>query len=215
MSAPNSVRWSDLMESAGPNTFEVISPGTYDVVVEKAEAKLASTQRQMIALTLGVEGGPYDKRRLWTNCVIVPDNPGALARFFRYMKAFGLDQGYFNREPSPDAVASTLLGRRARATVGIKKYNGEDRNEVTNITQAAAVPGMPSAVPVAAAAPRPPAAPPAAPPAPPAAPPPAAAPATAPPAAPAAAVPPPPPATPAAPPSTGTATTGSLADPPF
>jgi Protein of unknown function (DUF669) len=179
--------WTDLMETAGSATttsFDPIPAGMYDVQVLSAELAQASTGKSMYKLVLEVENGPHAKRRLWTNMVITPDNPNAMQIFFRHMAAFGLGSDYFRGHPSPQAVADALPRRRARAQVKLRKWEGQDKNEVGNLTPAAAsvLPPMPTGgavppppPPMAAAAPPPPPVAPSAvapPPPPPAAPPP-------------------------------------------
>lgn len=230
MSAPNAYQWTDLMETAGESSsFEVLPAGPYDMTVMKAEVKNSSTGKIMFVLTLEVESGTHAKRRVWTNMVISPDSPPAMGIFFRQMAALGLDRTYFSTNPSNDAVADALTGRRCKATIAIKKYQGVDKNEVKAISPPAAAgagfppgysPATPSmAKPPAAAAPPPPAAaaPPPPPPAAPAPPPPPPAPAAAPPAAQPAAVaaPPPPPAPPAAPAPAPATAAPDLDAPPF
>src|SRR6478609_3757513 len=137
--------WTDLMQTAetAPNSFEPIPPADYDVKVHSAEPTPTSTGKQMINLSFAVENGPYVNRRVFTNMVISPDSPNAMAIFFRQMAAMGLDKTYFATNPSLPAVAAALVGRRARASVAIKKYNGEDRNEVKGIRPAVAPGSVP------------------------------------------------------------------------
>lgn len=221
MTMPTTRRWTDMMETAGSEaTNEVLPAGAYDLVVIKADAKMTSTQKEMFALTMEVETGAHAKRRVWTNMVISPDSPTAMGIFFRQMAALGLDRKFFASEPSNDAICRALTGRRAKGTVGIKKWQGQDRNEITNLSAPSLVsmpPGMPGP---GASAPPPPPAPPAPPAATPPPPPPpaAAAPAaTPPPPPPAAVTAPPPPPPPAAVPETvpAGAAASSLDDPPF
>jgi hypothetical protein len=192
------VSWDDLVKDAGDvSSFEPLPEADYDMVVKSAKYKPSKTGKKMWEVVGKVESGPYANRQVWTNLVITPDNPNALAMFFRKMGALGLTVDYFKTNPSDEAVASALTGRRFRAHVGKRKYNGEDRNEIEKFfppQDGGAVPGMPgmTAPPPAASTPPPPAAAPvAAPPAP--------APVAAPPAAPAPVAEAPAPAAPAAP----------------
>lgn len=185
--------WEDLLSDAGDagGGFEVMPEGDYDFVVKDAESKTASTGKQMYVIKAEIQGGPHNGRLVWHNFVLVNDNPTALGIFFRNMATLGLTAEYFRQNPADHHVADALKNRRFRGQLGIKKYQGQDRNEIKAFFPASGQ-GL-GAPPTVAAPPAPPvqAAPPAAAPPPPApsfqAPPPAAAPAP----------PPPPPAPPA------------------
>ena len=100
----------------------------------------------------------------------------------------GIGRGYFDTNPTNAQIEATLTGRRFRAQIGSRMYNGAKKNEIRNyFPSAATIAAMQgdTAAPAQAAAPAP------------ASPPPAAAPAPAP--APVAAAPAPAPAAPTAP----------------
>lgn len=194
-----SLSWDDLVKDAGDvSSYEPLPEGDYDFEVKEAKATTTKTGKKMFSTTNKVVGGAYNGRQVWDNLVITTDNPNALRMFFVKMAALGLTPEYFKEhKPSDEQVVSALRGRRFRAKVGQRTYNGEKRNEISKYfsAPAAAIPGvaMTGAVPpppaAAPAAPPPPAAaPPAAVPPPPAAAPPA--PVAAPPAPPVAAAPP-------------------------
>lgn len=198
------INFAQALQDARGATFEPLPVGDYDVEVTKTEAVTSQNGKPMIKTTFKVVSGPYEKRPIINQFVLSVENPQAVAIFFRHMKAFGLTEEWFaslGQQSSLEPVASALLGRRARLSIGHREWQGEMRNEVKGVKPYTGAPPQPapagpSAGPVAGpaplAGPRPPAAP-VAPPAPvaaPLAPPPAAAPLPAPVA---------PPATPAAP----------------
>lgn len=184
-----SVDWNALADKAGDVGFDVMPVGDYDLKVIEASHTTTTNGKLMYKAKFQVQTGQYKGRLVWHNFVVSPESEGALAIFFRQMGYFGMTKEWFKaNKPSNDVVANTLNGREVRAKLGIKKYNGEDRNEITAFA-AAPVGSVPIPSSVSGATPPPP--PPAAPPAPPAAPP-------APPA-PAAEVPIPAPEAPAAP----------------
>lgn len=200
------IPWDALMDAAGDSDFAPIPQGDYDVKITATEATTSSTDKPMWKITTEIEDGPHASRKVWTQQTLTMDNSNALQVFFRQMAAAGLTQDFFRAKPSPQQIAEALLGRRFRAKIAIKEWNGQMRNEIKNW----APPGLSAGAPPAAgAAPRPGGPPPpgaaAAPSAPPApAPatstaPPAAPPTPAPAPAPAAAAPPAPPPAPAAP----------------
>lgn len=190
------INFAQALQDARGATFEPLPIGDYDVEVTKTEAVTSQNGKPMIKTTFKVVSGPYEKRPIINQFVLSVENPQAVAIFFRHMKAFGLTEEWFaslGQQSSLEPVASALLGRRARLSIGHREWQGEMRNEVKGVkpyTGAPPQPGPagpagPSAGPVAGpaplAGPRPPTAP-VAPPAPVAAPlaptpPPAAAPA--------------------------------------
>jgi len=171
--------WKDLLSDAGDGggTYDALPEGDYDLVVKEAEATTAkSSGRKMYAAKFAVQGGPHNGRLIWHNFVLMEDNPNALGYFFRNMNAIGLNSAFFETDPAEHQVAAALIGRSFRGQVVIKKYQGQDRNEVKAFFPAvgSSVGGPPpglAAAPPAYAAPPPvaqpaPAPPPAAPPAP-------------------------------------------------
>lgn len=124
--------WNSLLDEAGDAAegFDVLPAADYDLKIVKSEAKMASTGKLMFAVTSEVTSGPYKNRKLWSNIVVSHDNPTALGIFFRQMNALGIDKGFFSTNPSDSQVAEALMGREYRGQVGIKPYNGQDRNEI-------------------------------------------------------------------------------------
>lgn len=129
-----SVSWGSLRKTAEDAT-RPLPPDWYDVTVVKAEFKVASTGNNMIAATLEVDSGPHTTRRLFTNFVLSVDNGFALGMFFRNMGTFGLDDAFFTGiqqypvEQGMEMIAQALLNRSVRTKVGIRKWQGQDRNE--------------------------------------------------------------------------------------
>lgn len=133
----SSTQWSQLRKQAEdatrplPNDF-------YDVEVAKTEAtNAASSGAPMIKATLKVAGGPHDGRTLWHNFTL-SENTFAMSLFFAHLAAFGLDDQFFKGLETANAgvesdmrtIANTLIGRIARAEVGTKQWQGQDRNEI-------------------------------------------------------------------------------------
>lgn len=137
------IDFGKALADAKSASFEAMPDGNYNVEVVKAEAVTASTGRPMIKCKMKVIDGPYQNRPVMTQFVLVIDNPNALAMFFRNMKGFGLDENFFAQLGSGqlEPVAAALMSRRAQVTLGTKKWNGEDRNEVTGIKPYTGAPG--------------------------------------------------------------------------
>jgi hypothetical protein len=122
--------WQQLLDDAGDTGYEPLPEADYDFVVEKAEAKRASTGKDMFVCTFKIENGAYNNRRVWHNFVVNPDNPNAMAIFFRNMNVLGLNAEYFRQGPSDAHVAEALRNRRFRGHVKQRQWNGETKNEV-------------------------------------------------------------------------------------
>jgi len=187
------IDFGKALQDAKGASFEALPIGDYDVEVAKSEATTSQNGKPMIKTTMKVVTGPYEKRPIINNFVMSLENPQAVAIFFRHMKAFGLTEDFFaslGQTSSLEPVATALVGRRARLTLGHREWQGETRNEVKSVkpytgappAMSPAGPGAAGGPPLGGPAPLPPRAPVAAPqPAPAAAPlPPAPAPAPAP-----------------------------------
>lgn len=144
--------WAELYDTAEAVSFEPIPSGTYLVQIVEATVATASTGREMIKIQYAVVGGPHDKRKLFDQWVLSPDNAQALGFFFAKAQAAGLSQSFFASLPpgspgqGPDLgpVAAALEGRQLRAVVGTRTYQDVKRNDVKRLLPAPtqAVPGM-------------------------------------------------------------------------
>ena len=137
--------FADLMKQAG-SSFEPLGAGTYDAVIQKAEAVRTATGKTMFKLTWSITQGPFTNRKVWSNQVVSPESPPALSIFFRHMAALGLDATFFGTNPSPDQVAAALVNRPAQITVSQREYQGQLRNDVTDIKQGAGGGGVMTAM---------------------------------------------------------------------
>jgi hypothetical protein len=154
VTAPNGgthVSWGALRKMADDAT-KPLPIDWYEVAVVKAEAKVYGTGSHGIAAVLEVQSGPHKTRRLFTNFVLVPENGFALGIFFRNMGAFGLDEKFFADlqqyplEQGLELIAQALVGRGVKVKVGIRQWQGQDRNECTEFAALAGsgpvAPGM-------------------------------------------------------------------------
>jgi hypothetical protein len=168
-----------LQDAKAGNAWPV---GDYDFEVVEAEFVMSSQkQTPMIKAKLRCLVGPYAGKTINNNFVFSHDNPGALNIFFRHMSAFGLDENFFRQLGSGDLapVAASMLGRRARITIGHRMWQGAAQNDVKavkpiteGLVGGGGIPGAPAmtgAMPAATAPPAPTYAAPAVPPPPPAA----------------------------------------------
>jgi hypothetical protein len=159
------VNFSELYAKAGSaasaTNYEPLPDGDYELKVIEASSATTSTGKLMFKVTTEVQGGAFDRRRVWDQLVITPENPKAMNMFF--MKAnsiLGVGQDFWNANPSPAQIEQGLLGRSFRATLGTRTYNGNRSNEIKRYYPGTATAAVPAAAPVAAApAPAPAAAP--------------------------------------------------------
>lgn len=131
------INFADLLNEAGADGGDV-PDGVYDAQVEQCEAKLASTGKPMVVARFKIISGPHANRVVVNNFVISQGNPNALRFFFQHMAVFGMSRDYFTSlGNNPDAlniVASNMIGRQARLTLGTK--DGRQ-----NVNKVEAVPG--------------------------------------------------------------------------
>lgn len=139
------IDWASLKKNADDAT-KPAPEGRYRLFCDKAEAKTASTGSPMIVAKFHIEGGPLHGKNIFHNFVLTVDNAFALSIFFRGLGAFGIDDNFFAQlsSSSLEPVAAAIVGRQADADLGIRPYQGQDRNEIKGFH---AVAGMGGAVP--------------------------------------------------------------------
>lgn len=168
----STVNFADLVKQAGTaatsgGNYAPLPDGDYELKVIEAQATTTSTGKLMFKVTNEVQGGPYDKRRVWDQLVVTIDNPKAMNMFFMKAGAMGLPTTYFEQNPTPAQIEQALLGRAFRATLGTRTYNGNQSNEIkryfpstgaasaTTAAAPAAAPAPAAAAPAPAPAPAP------------------------------------------------------------
>lgn len=150
------IDFTRALNDAKGASFEALPVGDYDVEVAKTEAVTSSNGKPMVKTTFKVVSGPYEKRSIMSQFVLSVENPMAMAIFFRHMKAFGLTEEWFaslGQVASLDPVASALLGRRARLSVGHREWQGETRNEVKGVKPYTGAPAMMTTGPISSPTP--------------------------------------------------------------
>jgi hypothetical protein len=173
------ISFTQLLEQAGdaiPDSFEPLPEGDYDLeVVEVSHSMTKKTpSNNMWTVQSKVVGGQFNNRRIWDRVVLTVDNTKALPFFFQKMGAMGLTREFFAQSPQPtnEQITAALKGRRFRARIVQKPYQGEMKNEIgkylgqsaTATPPVGAAPAAPAGVPAppmpAPAAPAPAAVPP-------------------------------------------------------
>lgn len=163
------IDFSKALADAKTVSFEPLPNGDYDIEVSSCDAVTSGNGKPMLKTKMKVISGPHMNRPIINNFTLSLDNAVAVAIFFRQMKCFGLTDEYFaalGPSGSLEPVASALVGRRARLTLGQREWAGEMRNEVKGVKPytGAPVAGQPNAGPVMAPPVAGPVAPPASPP---------------------------------------------------
>lgn len=120
--------WSALAKEAA--TAGVLPAGDYNVIVATAEATQSSNGKPMIKTKLRVADGPHKDKPVWNQFVVSAENAIALRIFFQHMAALGLDSSFFAKNPSMDVVAQNLVNRACVVELGVRTWQGADRNEV-------------------------------------------------------------------------------------
>ncbi|MGD9725592.1 MAG: DUF669 domain-containing protein [Nitrospira sp.] len=122
------VNFNDVEEAK----FELIPKGEYDVVVEEAEYKLSQSSNQpMWALTLTIEGGEYDGRKLFNNVSFsekaLPFAKRTLAKCWPHL---------LTTDFNPEAIDDYgIQGWRGRVKVKHRDYEGEKQANVGDMFQ--------------------------------------------------------------------------------
>jgi hypothetical protein len=149
--------FNDLLQQAKTASFDALPKGDYDAECVEATATMSSTGKPMIKTKWEVITGPYARRKFFNNFNLTLGNETALAIFFRNMKNLGLTESFFTSIGAAadplGPVAAALVGRRGRFTLGIRPWQGEDRNQVEGIkplvgAATAPMPGAASAAPM-------------------------------------------------------------------
>lgn len=131
---PN-ISWDNLVEAAGEagKAFEPLPDDNYNFVVSEAEVGESKTGKKSIGITAIVESGPNAKRKVWNTWYISPENPNALAYFFREMAVFGLTlEGFWKSNPTDEQIVSSLVNKRFVGGLKTTEYpvdSGKKKNE--------------------------------------------------------------------------------------
>lgn len=132
------INFADLLNQAEKSgfSFSALPASEYDTKILSAEVRQTGTGKNKIVVRFEVTAGPYQGRNIFNDFVLTTANSNAMVIFFRQMAAMGLDSKYFSRNPSLQQVAQDLVGREQRLRLGIRNWQGVDRNSVLQIIPA-------------------------------------------------------------------------------
>lgn len=126
--------WSQMHKDATTSLT-----GEFPVVfVDPCTGVKSGNGKDMVKWKAKIETGPYAGRPLWGNFTISPESPVAMRIFFSHMAILGFDQRFFaandqlTGEQMVALIAQQLPGRKAIAEVGVRQWQGQDREEVQN-----------------------------------------------------------------------------------
>jgi len=155
----STLNWGELMREAkasgGVSSYEPLPDGDYELKVLESVIKTTKNGKLMFSTKNEVQGGAHARRLVWDNLVVSNENPDAMGIFFRKMGSLGLGQAFFDQEPSEEQIASAMVGRTFRGTLGTKDYQGKKSNEIRNYMPAGLALGSPAPAVASAPAPAP------------------------------------------------------------
>ena len=115
-------------------SFEAMPKGVYPVVVDECEFGYSQSKgTPMWTLTLEVSEGEYAGRKLFTHLVFAGAGLPITKRQIGRIAPELLDGPF---DPQDPEVLTQMLGKNLRAQVTVRKYEGEDRNNVRNLYEA-------------------------------------------------------------------------------
>lgn len=170
--------WQDLInqaEEAGLE-YELQPPGEYNVEVVNTNVSKSQGGKDRVGVQLKILAGPRAGKSFWDNITVSPENPKAMAIFFRTVANYGGDINTLRSGGTLEQLAQAFVGRRGVVNLQHRTYNGKTYHDVKSFrpdlspVAAAPVPAAPpvqqapvAEVPVAPVAPVAPAASPAVP----------------------------------------------------
>lgn len=128
-------RYKDLIQQRRDAGFELMPVGTYDVKVVNAEVPQKGNAMGFIVqfeVLNGPEAGRKFKHWMTLSETVMQQYPGLIDLWFKEMAALGLNEAFFESEPSNEQTMNALKDRTGRAEIGRRKKKGTDE-EVENI----------------------------------------------------------------------------------
>lgn len=152
------IDWKAAREDAKAASV-LIPDGEFPFECVSADAQLSNGGAPQIVADFLCLNDRYNKRTVRHWFTLSLDSPVALDIFFKTMKVFGMDEGYFAKGDGPEMedVARRLLNQKVTCGVKTSEWNGQDRNKLNyfkRLTGAGATGGAKKGAP-AAPAPRP------------------------------------------------------------
>tara|TARA_Y100000593_G_scaffold85663_1_gene163047 strand:- start:167 stop:577 length:411 start_codon:yes stop_codon:yes gene_type:complete len=106
------INFKDIGQNSGGD-FTPLPENRYNVKVEKAEVKKASTGTTMISTEFVITDGDFKGRKLWNNFTLTPK---AYVYLYNFLKSAGSDM-ISNEDVDENQVAADMVGLTASAFV--------------------------------------------------------------------------------------------------
>jgi len=119
--------WAQLQKEA--DGAKALPEQDYSMICIESDAVTSSNGKPMIKTRWRITEGPHVDKKVGTQFVVSAESAVALKIFFQQMAALGLTADYFASNPKMPEVANALRGRVAVVTLGIRAWQGVDRNE--------------------------------------------------------------------------------------
>lgn len=131
--------WKDMVEDSAATEkpkYDLLEDGTYDFVIESAEHRKSSTDKDGYNISTVVESGPYKGRKVFDTFWISPESSVSMGIFFRQMNEIGLDQDFWRSEPDDDQICAALTGKRFKGTTKKDTHNNKTNNRFRGFAKA-------------------------------------------------------------------------------
>lgn len=148
--------WSDRRKEADAEgaKFAPLQPDRYSFVIVDAAKVEEKDGNPRFKINPAVEVGERAKARVF-HTFYVSDKPAGMRYFFEQMDALGLDQSFFDRDPSNEEIAAALKGRRFTAEVYNDEWEGKVNQKLRKFTPPVGSAPMGGSAPAAQAGPGP------------------------------------------------------------
>lgn len=111
-----------------------IPPGKYASTFSEfkivPEAKGSGQPYAALTFTINAEEGEYEGRKLWRNFSLQPQSLWALKQALINL---GCSSDSFNAGDDLEDLLGSMVGSECILDVGMKQFNGEDRNDVRKV----------------------------------------------------------------------------------
>lgn len=146
--------FADLIEQASAEGFssELLPGGDYQAEIAGTSCGKSQGGKEQIGIRFKVIHGPHAGKSFWMNLTLSPENPKALAVFFRQLSQLGLSADFVRAQTSVAGLAAGLaVGAAFDLVVAVREFNGKQYQDVKGIKAAGAAPSSsPAPTPVAA-----------------------------------------------------------------